>query len=290
MAEILRSESSSTGPEDIEAIVWSHWHFDHTGDPTTFPSDRTALIVGPGFKQALLPGYPTNPESAILEADYVGRELREIEFDGGKTKVGRFNAFDYFGDGSFYLLDSPGHAVGHLCGLARVTSGGGGGGEGGKGDSYIFMGGDACHHAGEFRPSQWVPLPEEISPNPIAEKGDKPSPSPAVCPGSLFDHLLPHGDRTQAFYRIAPGGLAFDAAEAERTIEKIQEADAQLGGSASGSGAGTGDAKVLVVIAHDATLLDVVDFYPKYANDFAAKGWAEKSRWAFLKDFKEALL
>jgi hypothetical protein len=38
------------------------------------------------------------------------RKVNEIEFaDPEKSvKLGRFDAFDYFGDGSFYLLDSPG--------------------------------------------------------------------------------------------------------------------------------------------------------------------------------------
>lgn len=28
------------------------------------------IVVGPGFKKNLLPGYPSNPESALLESDY----------------------------------------------------------------------------------------------------------------------------------------------------------------------------------------------------------------------------
>lgn len=60
------------------------------GDPSTFDA-HTALIVGPGFKEAFLPGYPANEESFILESDYEGRELREIQFTQGK-KFGRFNA------------------------------------------------------------------------------------------------------------------------------------------------------------------------------------------------------
>ncbi|KAK1145896.1 hypothetical protein N8T08_003842 [Aspergillus melleus] len=87
------------GLEEINSISWS-------GDPSTFPS-TTELVVGPGFKDALLPGYPTNPESRILEANYQGRELREVSFDEG-LRLGRFRVLDYFGDGSFYLLDSPG--------------------------------------------------------------------------------------------------------------------------------------------------------------------------------------
>ena len=28
------------------------------------------IVVGPGFKYNLLPGFPVNPESALLETDY----------------------------------------------------------------------------------------------------------------------------------------------------------------------------------------------------------------------------
>lgn len=219
------------------------------------------MIVGPGFKEAFTPGYPANKDSPIRESDYEGRELREIAFSQG-LKIGQFDAFDYFGDGSFYLLDSPGHAIGHICGLARVT-----------GTSFIFMGGDSCHHAGEFRPSQYLPLPSSVSPNPLDLKSSKP------CPGAMFEELLPGGDQTKPFYKIARlndgSGVAHDVDEAEATIEKVIEADARD--------------EVLVVMAHDDSLLNVVDFFPKYANEFVQKGWVEKGRWLFLKDFAGAV-
>ena len=47
----------------------SHWHWDHIGDPSTFPP-KTDLVVGPGFKKAMLPGAPANLESPIQERDY----------------------------------------------------------------------------------------------------------------------------------------------------------------------------------------------------------------------------
>ena len=124
--------------------------------------------------------FPANPEAIILESDYAGRELRELDFASG-LKIGNFKAEDYFGDGSFYILDAPGHAVGHLCALARVR------GED-EMEGFVFMGGDACHHNGEFRPSQYRPLPESIAPHPW-EKG----PGAKTCPGSLFEHLLRDG-------------------------------------------------------------------------------------------------
>lgn len=67
VAEIL-AEGGVKG-SDIEAVIWSHGHWDHIGDPSTFPP-TTNLVVGPGFTAALLPGAPANPDSPILESDY----------------------------------------------------------------------------------------------------------------------------------------------------------------------------------------------------------------------------
>ncbi|PQE08740.1 metallo-beta-lactamase superfamily protein [Rutstroemia sp. NJR-2017a BVV2] len=253
----------------ISAVIWSHHHFDHTGNPALFPPS-TALVVGPGFKSAYLPGYPANQKSPILESDYAGRELREIEFDQ-QLKIGRFNAHDYFGDGSFYLLDAPGHTVGHLCALARISTAEEAGGKG-NGDRYIFMSGDACHHGGQFRPSPYHPLPEEITPNPLHPN------HPHPCPGAVFEKLLRDGDRTRPFYEVAKpenGSVANDAAEAQETIEKMIEVDASD--------------EVLVIMAHDDTLLEIVDFFPKEVDAGKIEEWGEKGRWLFLKDFVGAL-
>lgn len=41
----------------------------NSGDPSTFPHS-TALVVGPGTKAAVLPGYPADPNSQHLETDF----------------------------------------------------------------------------------------------------------------------------------------------------------------------------------------------------------------------------
>jgi hypothetical protein len=69
--------------------------------------------------------------------------------------------------------------------------------------------------------------------------------------------------------------VAHDADEAEATIEKVIEVDARD--------------EVLVVMAHDESLLSVMDFFPEYANDFMQKGWVNEGRWLFLKDFAKAV-
>lgn len=59
-------EEHGIDPAEVNGIIWSHWHWDHTGDPNRFPSSTT-LIVGPGFKKNLIPAFPTNPASGISE-------------------------------------------------------------------------------------------------------------------------------------------------------------------------------------------------------------------------------
>lgn len=74
-----------------------------------------------------------------------------------------------------YIMDAPGHTVGHLNALARVTS---------NPDSFILMGADTCHHSAEMRPSKYNPLPDAISPHPFHSESAVP------CPGALFKPIL----------------------------------------------------------------------------------------------------
>jgi len=258
--EILDEHGVNTSA--VEAVIWSHPHFDHTGDPSTFDSS-TALVVGPGFKNSLLPGAAENPYSAVLESDYSGRDLREVSFDKKTGSIGRFATVDYFGDGSFYLLHTPGHTVDHMSGFARVTS---------NPDSFILMGGDACHHGGEMRPSPYMPLPSSIRPHPFTDSSSE------ACPGAMFADILRDGDKTRPFYlpaKLETSPTHHDVDEAIKTIEKIQKADIAE--------------NVLVALAHDKSLLGVVDFFPKQANSFMKNGWNLKTRWRFLKDFAAAV-
>lgn len=263
VAEILDAGGTGVGvkSKDIEAVIWSHNHFDHVGDPSTFPP-TTDLVVGPGFKAHYWPGYPTNPDGALLDADARGRTFREIVMRRGSeaVKIGRFDAVDFFGDGSFYLLDAPGHTVGHLCGFARVTSGP---------DSFVFMGADACHHPGLFRPSEYLPLPSTISPSPIGRFA-----TTGGCPGSILQQLHPRKSASEPFFR--PSDFAFpDQEAAQETIRKIEELDAAE--------------NVLVVIAHDRSLRGNIDLYPKTVNDWYAKGTNSRRRWLFCEDFEDVL-
>ncbi|EXJ65770.1 uncharacterized protein A1O5_11011, partial [Cladophialophora psammophila CBS 110553] len=88
-------EEHGVDATSIKAIIWSHWHWDHVGDPSTFGMS-TALIVGPGLKSMSIPGYPTNL-GAPVDSDFAGREVRALDFNGGgNVKGGNFDAIDYF--------------------------------------------------------------------------------------------------------------------------------------------------------------------------------------------------
>ncbi|KAK6428889.1 hypothetical protein LTR95_014966 [Oleoguttula sp. CCFEE 5521] len=241
----------------IDAIIWSHHHWDHTGDPSLFPSS-TELVVGPGFKEAHMP--PSNPKSTLMPTDYEGREVREIDFKSKPFKIGRFNAFDYFSDGSFYLLDTPGHTVGHICGFARTTT---------SPPTFVFMGGDASHHGGEFRPTEYLPIPKELTPSPMKRRVP-------ICPGHLLEEIHPHKTSTKPFYYVTES-FAYDKKVADWTIDGLGEFDCQD--------------TVLLLTAHDDSIVDPaqIDFYPKALNEWYEKGTAKKVKWMFLKDFEGAV-
>lgn len=86
---------------NIDSIVISHWHFDHVGDPSRF-SESTRLLVGPGFKNHLVPGYPLNQASPIPYAAFKCRVVYEIDFMSSKLRIAGLEAIDHFEDGSLY--------------------------------------------------------------------------------------------------------------------------------------------------------------------------------------------
>lgn len=137
ITEILEEDGITFGGGGgVKKVILSHNHFDHIGNLSVLPKD-VEIVVGPGFKEAQMPGYPANKDSSFHEADFLGREVFEVPFESS-TKIGKMQSYDLFGDGSVQILNSPGHAVGHICALVRTTE-----------DSYILMGGDTCHFVGE---------------------------------------------------------------------------------------------------------------------------------------------
>jgi hypothetical protein len=136
------------------------------------------------------------------------------------------------------------------------------------------MGGDAAHHGGAFRPTPHLPLPESLTPSPFEAPTSR-----GVCPGAFFEPIHPlasSGDyKTTPFYELSPMMNAF-LPDAITTVSKMQLFDASP--------------DVFVIIAHDASLLDVVPFYPK-GELTGWDGTEDKAvgTWRFLRDFGDAV-
>ncbi|KAI5476758.1 beta-lactamase [Pseudohyphozyma bogoriensis] len=109
-------------PADISLVVLSHQHWDHTGEPSSYPNAE--IIVGPtehgaipalaGLTNVTTLDWTTNPGKAVASFDH---------------------SYDVFDDGSFLIVDAKGHTPGHLCALIRTSK-----------DEYALLGSDGCHH------------------------------------------------------------------------------------------------------------------------------------------------
>jgi N-acyl homoserine lactone hydrolase len=108
------------GVDDVELVVMTHLHVDHT---SAMPEFRRATFVctrseweATGGRTAVLRGYVKRhlpPEDRV----------RTLDLERG-TGFGPFSrTADLFGDGSVRLISTPGHTVGHLSVLLRLADG-----------------------------------------------------------------------------------------------------------------------------------------------------------------------
>lgn len=77
-------------------------------------------------------------------------------------------------------------------------------------------------------------------------------------------------------YYLVTESFAHDLEVCNWTIAGLQEFDA--------------NENVLLIVAHDDSVGDLLEFYPESINHWAEKDMARKAKWSFLKDFEEALM
>ena len=88
--------------------------------------------------------------------------------------------------------------------------------------------------------------------------------------------MHPNHSPTEPFYKIVVDkdgkSLPYiDVDSAYDTIAKIQKIDKSE--------------NVLVIMAHDASLRDILSYWPTSANTWQTDGWKSKGTWRFLADF-----
>ncbi|KAJ9623889.1 hypothetical protein H2203_005334 [Taxawa tesnikishii (nom. ined.)] len=101
--------------KDVDIVMLSHVHWDHVGTPSDFPNAKFVEI----FNADELPADRTWELPPVRE---VGTAVtRDRQTDHKWQTLAQFPAVvDFFGDGSVYVVDAPGHLYGHVNLLART--------------------------------------------------------------------------------------------------------------------------------------------------------------------------
>ncbi|KAJ7126443.1 beta-lactamase-like protein [Mycena crocata] len=260
ITEIL--EEGGIPLDSIDTVIWSHSHFDHTGDISKFPN-TTGLVIGQGTDKAT---YPEVPEAALVASDFAGRDVTELDFDASDLTFSGLKAIDYLGDGSLYLLNTPGHHVGHISALARVTP-----------TTFIALGGDTFHHVGEARPrpefQKNFPCPSEL----LEETKSSVSTDYFWSPGSS-EGAFDLKSRSQQLLAISDleVSLHADPVKTQVSVEKFATFDAHP--------------DFFVLIAHDLSLESSIPYFPESLSDWKASGLKEKTVWNFLNKTNPAFV
>ncbi|KAF7301107.1 Metallo-beta-lactamase superfamily protein [Mycena indigotica] len=240
--------------KSIKAIFWSHGHFDHIGDMKKWPKKRKIVVSS----QTDTSIFPDNKNSDFQASDFAGHKLIKADFSRSNLTISGMRALDQFGDGSFYLLDAPGHFGGHVIGLARTTP-----------TSFIILGADTLHHAGALRPGGAfqanIPCPGELVESARSAISTDFFWSPRTGPGR-FDIA----SRTEPLLALSdtPDSFFVDPTAAQLSVSKLAALDA--------------DKDFLTLVTHDGSITSALPTFPASLADWQKQGLKEKLAWLFL--------
>ncbi|BGO99837.1 hypothetical protein RTG_00651 [Rhodotorula toruloides ATCC 204091] len=127
LADVLAKKGVKA--EDIDVVIISHHHFDHSTKPEIFTNAE--IIVGPGIKERI----------KALEGH---KNVRELSWHHSPTHLATFeHSYDVFGDGAVVVVPTDGHTEGHISALVRTSTEP----SVGQGEvEFLVLAADCCHH------------------------------------------------------------------------------------------------------------------------------------------------
>lgn len=130
-AETSLKEILAKHPAPLAGVFFTHLHLDHVLGMPDVPA-TTPLYTGPGETT------PTSFQNAFLRSTYAklfaGQQpTTELDVSAGVTIGQVQKAIDFFGDGSLWVIASPGHTPGSLAFVANTSKG------------PVLFTGDTCH-------------------------------------------------------------------------------------------------------------------------------------------------
>lgn len=108
-------------PADVDLVVMTHLHGDHTAGMPLLPNARFAI-----GRREWAAVTKRNPALNGSVGDHLppADRVRELDFEAEGAPHGPFSStIDLFGDGSVRLLSTPGHSPGHLSLLVERAAG-----------------------------------------------------------------------------------------------------------------------------------------------------------------------
>ena len=120
-------------PSEVDLVMLSHVHYDHHGDPEDFP--KAHFVVGKGALDVLEHGLGNiASHQHFVPGTLPADRSSELPDPADQKPLGPFPAtYDLFGDGSVFVVDTPGHLPGHVNLLCRTK------------DRWLMLCGDAFH-------------------------------------------------------------------------------------------------------------------------------------------------
>ena len=106
-------------PSKVSKIFVSHFHADHIASLRDFPKAKF-VYAGEPYQRILKHSRFLQVKHAFLKAllpddfESRGEAFSEKDLNQHQPFLGDLKTLDYFGDGSFLIIDLPGHADGHL--------------------------------------------------------------------------------------------------------------------------------------------------------------------------------